>query len=168
MSDSHFPGGDKPDELAGTEQPFVQHLMELRDRMIKAVAAIGIMAIILGLFPGPGTLYDLLAAPLVLLPTGPGDAALVAGGIAGGTFKDVIKGGIRERFAELRRMGIRTVAVYSAADANARHVMACDEAVLIGGPAPRDSYLRADRILEVAKATGAQAAQRPARPLPVP
>ncbi|OGB08067.1 MAG: 3-methylcrotonyl-CoA carboxylase [Burkholderiales bacterium RIFCSPHIGHO2_12_FULL_69_20] len=59
--------------------------------------------------------------------------------------------------ATARRMGIRTVAVYSSADANARHVMACDEAVLIGGPAPRDSYLRADRILEVAKSTGAQA-----------
>ena len=59
--------------------------------------------------------------------------------------------------ATARRMGIRTVAVYSSADANARHVMACDEAVLIGGPAPRDSYLRADRILEVAQATGAQA-----------
>ncbi|MDO8376308.1 MAG: acetyl/propionyl/methylcrotonyl-CoA carboxylase subunit alpha [Aquabacterium sp.] len=59
--------------------------------------------------------------------------------------------------ATARRLGIRTVAVYSSADANARHVMACDEAVLIGGPAPRDSYLRADRILEVAQATGAQA-----------
>ncbi|MDO9286801.1 MAG: biotin carboxylase N-terminal domain-containing protein, partial [Aquabacterium sp.] len=59
--------------------------------------------------------------------------------------------------ATARRMGIRTVAVYSSADADARHVLACDEAVLIGGPAPRDSYLRADRILEVAKATGAQA-----------
>ena len=59
--------------------------------------------------------------------------------------------------ATARRLGIRTVAVYSSADANARHVRACDEAVLIGGAAPRDSYLRADRILEAAKATGAQA-----------
>ncbi len=59
--------------------------------------------------------------------------------------------------ATARRLGIRTVAVYSSADANARHVRACDEAVLIGGPAPRDSYLRADRILQVALATGAQA-----------
>jgi 3-methylcrotonyl-CoA carboxylase alpha subunit len=59
--------------------------------------------------------------------------------------------------ATARRMGIRTVAVYSDADANARHVLACDEAVHIGGAAPRDSYLRADRILEVAIATGAQA-----------
>ena len=59
--------------------------------------------------------------------------------------------------ATARRLGIRTVAVYSEADARARHVTACDEAVCIGGPAPRDSYLRADRILEVALATGAQA-----------
>ena len=59
--------------------------------------------------------------------------------------------------ATARRMGIRTVAVYSEADAQARHVMACDEAVCIGGAAPRDSYLRADRILEAALATGAQA-----------
>ena len=59
--------------------------------------------------------------------------------------------------ATARRLGIRTVAVYSEADADARHVLACDEAVPIGGPAPRDSYLRADRILEVALATGAQA-----------
>ncbi len=56
-----------------------------------------------------------------------------------------------------RRLGIRSVAVYSEADLDALHVRACDEAVLIGGPAPRDSYLRADRILQVALATGAQA-----------
>jgi 3-methylcrotonyl-CoA carboxylase alpha subunit len=56
-----------------------------------------------------------------------------------------------------RRLGIATVAVYSDADANALHVKACDEAVRIGGAAPRDSYLRADRILEAAIATGAQA-----------
>jgi len=56
-----------------------------------------------------------------------------------------------------RRLGIATVAVYSDADANARHVRVCDEAVRIGGAAPRDSYLRTDRILEAAIATGAQA-----------
>ncbi len=56
-----------------------------------------------------------------------------------------------------RRLGIRTVAVYSTADANARHVRACDEAVAIGGDAPRDSYLVWQRILDAAKATGAQA-----------
>ncbi|MBA4217772.1 MAG: 3-methylcrotonyl-CoA carboxylase [Methylibium sp.] len=59
--------------------------------------------------------------------------------------------------ATARRLGIQTVAVYSEADANAQHVKACDEAVLIGGPAPRDSYLQWQRILAAAKATGAQA-----------
>ena len=44
--------------------------------------------------------------------------------------------------ATARRMGIKTVAVYSEADGRAKHVQACDEAVLIGGPAPRDSYLQ--------------------------
>jgi len=76
MSDSNTPGDDKPDELAGTEQPFVQHLVELRDRMIKAVIAIGVAAAILAIFPGPGALYDLMAAPLVAsLPKG---ATLIA------------------------------------------------------------------------------------------
>ena len=56
-----------------------------------------------------------------------------------------------------RRMGIRCIAVFSEADANALHVAMADEAHPIGGPLARDSYLRADRILEVAKATGAQA-----------
>ncbi|HKX94547.1 MAG TPA: biotin carboxylase N-terminal domain-containing protein, partial [Methylibium sp.] len=59
--------------------------------------------------------------------------------------------------ATARRLGIATVAVYSDADANARHVQACDEAVWIGGAAARDSYLQADRILAAARATGAQA-----------
>ncbi len=59
--------------------------------------------------------------------------------------------------ATARRMAIRTVAVYSDADARARHVSACDEAVHIGGSAPQDSYLRWERIIEAAKATGAQA-----------
>ena len=59
--------------------------------------------------------------------------------------------------ATARRLGIRTVAVYSDADANAKHVLACDEAVHIGPPAPKESYLRGDRIIEAAQATGAQA-----------
>ncbi|AEI75544.1 acetyl-/propionyl-coenzyme A carboxylase alpha chain [Cupriavidus necator N-1] len=59
--------------------------------------------------------------------------------------------------ATCRRLGIRTVAVYSDADADARHVAFCDEAVHIGGSAARDSYLRADHIIEMAKETGAQA-----------
>src|SRR5574343_1909980 len=56
-----------------------------------------------------------------------------------------------------RRLGIRTVAVYSDADAHARHVQLCDEAVHIGGASPRESYLCADRILAAAQATGAEA-----------
>ena len=65
-----------PDELAGTEQPFVQHLVELRDRLIKAALAMGIAALLLAIYPGPAALYDLLAAPLVAtLPKG---ATLIA------------------------------------------------------------------------------------------
>jgi 3-methylcrotonyl-CoA carboxylase alpha subunit len=56
-----------------------------------------------------------------------------------------------------RRMGIKTVAVYSEADANARHVRLADEAVLIGPAAARESYLVVDKIIAAAKATGAQA-----------
>jgi 3-methylcrotonyl-CoA carboxylase alpha subunit len=56
-----------------------------------------------------------------------------------------------------RKLGVRTVAVYSDADANARHVAMADEAVHIGGPAPKDSYLKGDVIIAAAKATGAQA-----------
>jgi len=61
----------KDDELAGTEQPFVQHLIELRDRLIKTVIAMAIAAAILALYPGPAALYDILAQPLVAhLPKG--------------------------------------------------------------------------------------------------
>ena len=56
-----------------------------------------------------------------------------------------------------RRLGVRTVAVYSDADAQARHVRVCDEAVHVGGNAPRDSYLQWQRIIDAALATGAQA-----------
>ena len=59
--------------------------------------------------------------------------------------------------ATARRMAVRTVAVYSDADADAKHVHACDESVHIGGSAPKDSYLRWERIIEAAKDTGAQA-----------
>ena len=55
-----------------------------------------------------------------------------------------------------RRMGIATVAVYSEADANARHVRLADEAVLIGPPPARESYLVADKILDAAQQTGAR------------
>ena len=56
-----------------------------------------------------------------------------------------------------RRMGIRTVAVYSEADANARHVRLADEAVLLGPAAARESYLVADKIIDACLRTGAQA-----------
>jgi 3-methylcrotonyl-CoA carboxylase alpha subunit len=59
--------------------------------------------------------------------------------------------------ATARRLGIRTVAVYSDADAHAAHVAACDEAVHIGASPARESYLLSERILAAAKATGAQA-----------
>ena len=59
--------------------------------------------------------------------------------------------------ATAHRLGIKTVAVYSEADANAKHVAVCDEAVLIGPAPAKESYLRADKIIEVALATGAQA-----------
>jgi 3-methylcrotonyl-CoA carboxylase alpha subunit len=59
--------------------------------------------------------------------------------------------------ATARRLGIRTVAVYSDADAHAKHVAACDEAVHIGAAAAKDSYLRGDRVVAAAKASGAQA-----------
>lgn len=59
--------------------------------------------------------------------------------------------------ATARRMAIKTVAVFSDADAHAKHVAACDEAVHIGGSAPKDSYLRWEKIIEAAKSTGAQA-----------
>ena len=59
--------------------------------------------------------------------------------------------------ATARRMGVKTVAVYSDADARAKHVAACDEAVHIGASAPKESYLRWQAIIDAAKATGAQA-----------
>jgi 3-methylcrotonyl-CoA carboxylase alpha subunit len=56
-----------------------------------------------------------------------------------------------------RHLGVRTVAVYSSADARARHVQLADEAVQVGGAAARESYLQWQRILDAARATGAQA-----------
>lgn len=59
------------DELEGTEAPFVSHLIELRDRLIRAFIAVGVAFGALAFYPGPGGLYDLLAAPLVAaLPHG--------------------------------------------------------------------------------------------------
>ena len=59
--------------------------------------------------------------------------------------------------ATARRLGVRTVAVYSDADADARHVRACDEAYRLGPAPARESYLRGDAILAIAKRCGAQA-----------
>lgn len=70
---------DKEDELAGTEQPFIQHLIELRDRLLRSVYGIGLMLVLLLVYPGPSRLYDLLALPLVkALPQG---AHMIAVGV---------------------------------------------------------------------------------------
>jgi sec-independent protein translocase protein TatC len=64
-------GKDKEDELAGTEQPFVSHLIELRDRLIRVVIALVAVFALLCVWPGINSLYDLLAAPLTSnLPPG--------------------------------------------------------------------------------------------------
>jgi 3-methylcrotonyl-CoA carboxylase alpha subunit len=55
-----------------------------------------------------------------------------------------------------KRLGMRTIAVYSAADANALHVRLCDEAHFIGPAEPRESYLAVDRLIEVAKTARAE------------
>src|SRR6202040_2714154 len=56
-----------------------------------------------------------------------------------------------------QRMGIRTIAVYSDADAGAMHVAACDEAHRIGPAPPRESYLNGEAIIAIARAADAQA-----------
>ena len=62
---------NKEDELAGTEQPFVQHLFELRDRLLHALYGVAAVLAVLLFYPGPSHLYDLLAMPLVKsLPEG--------------------------------------------------------------------------------------------------
>jgi sec-independent protein translocase protein TatC len=61
----------KDDELAGSEQPFVQHLFELRDRLLKAMYGVVVILLLLLFYPGPSGLYDMLAMPLVkALPEG--------------------------------------------------------------------------------------------------
>ena len=59
--------------------------------------------------------------------------------------------------ATAKRLGVSTVAVYSDADREAKHVAVCDEAIYLGGSAPKDSYLKGDAIIAIAKQTGAQA-----------
>ena len=60
-------------------------------------------------------------------------------------------------FRTARKLGIRTIAVYSDADSKAQHVREADDAYRIGPAAPRESYLNIERILEAARATGAEA-----------
>ena len=61
----------KEDEMAGTEQPFIQHLFELRDRLLRSVYGVAAVLAVLLFYPGPSALYDLLAMPLVkALPEG--------------------------------------------------------------------------------------------------
>lgn len=59
------------DEMAGSEQPFIAHLIELRDRLMRAIIAVGVVALALAAWPGPSALYDALAYPMVAhLPEG--------------------------------------------------------------------------------------------------
>ena len=62
------------------------------------------------------------------------------------------RGEIASRIASTaRRMGIRTVAIYSDVDRDGLHVEACDEAVAIGGTSSADSYLRIDKVLSTSR-----------------
>ena len=64
------------DELAGSEQPFVQHLMELRDRLLYGIAGLGVCMALLAIWPGPSGLIDLIAVPIRAHM--PPDAKLIA------------------------------------------------------------------------------------------
>lgn len=68
MSDSNTtPTPDSPE----AEQPFMSHLIELRNRLVRAIAAIGVVFIVLSIYPGPSGLFDLLSQPLIAnLPKG--------------------------------------------------------------------------------------------------
>lgn len=70
---------DKTDELAGTEQPFVQHLIELRDRLIYCIAGVVVCMILLAIWPGPSGLIDLIAVPIRAHM--PPDVKLIAVGV---------------------------------------------------------------------------------------
>ena len=67
-------------------------------------------------------------------------------------------------FRTARRLGVRTIGVFSDADAGARHVREADEAVRIGPAAARDSYLDIGRLIDAARASGAEAIHRSCRP----
>ena len=70
------PDGVPTDELAGTEQPFITHLMELRDRLVYSVYGIGVALALLAFWPGPNRLMTLIAQPIRAHM--PHDAKLIA------------------------------------------------------------------------------------------
>ena len=74
---SHTP--PKDDELAGTEQPFVQHLVELRDRLLYAIYGVAAAVAVLAMWPGPNGLIDFIARPIRAHM--PPDAKLIAVGV---------------------------------------------------------------------------------------
>ncbi|MGJ7495696.1 twin-arginine translocase subunit TatC [Variovorax sp. RT4R15] len=73
------PNNKKEDELAGTEQPFVQHLVELRDRLLYCCYGLAVAAALLAIWPGPSGLIDLIAVPIRAHM--PADAKLIAIGV---------------------------------------------------------------------------------------
>jgi sec-independent protein translocase protein TatC len=73
------PQNSKEDELAGTEQPFVAHLVELRDRLIYCIIGIVVAVIVLAIWPGPNGLIDFIARPIRAHM--PPDAKLIAVGV---------------------------------------------------------------------------------------
>ncbi|HRK38444.1 MAG TPA: twin-arginine translocase subunit TatC [Burkholderiaceae bacterium] len=73
------PTSGPQDELAGTEQPFVQHLIELRDRIVYALGGVVVCMILLAIWPGPSGLIDLVAVPIRAHM--PPDAKLIAVGV---------------------------------------------------------------------------------------
>lgn len=73
------PSSGPQDELAGTEQPFVQHLIELRDRLVYALGGVAVCMVLLAFWPGPSGLIDLIAVPIRAHM--PADAKLIAVGV---------------------------------------------------------------------------------------
>jgi len=79
MTDSTEKSADKADELAGTEAPFVQHLIELRDRLLYCIYGFAVCVILLSIWPGPSGLIDAIARPIQAhMPAG---AKLIAVGV---------------------------------------------------------------------------------------
>ena len=79
FNDTMTDPSNKEDELAGTEQPFVQHLMELRDRLVYSLAGLVVCMVLLAIWPSPSGLIDLIAAPIrAHMPPG---AKLIAVGV---------------------------------------------------------------------------------------